>query len=257
MVTIHPSNGTWSSYVVTLPFAANITAHEYPSNRTLDVVTSNKTGEVVVNLGGARSNGYRFVLSFDLVYGVSGSPGGVYVFNWRESAWGTFDDGYHSVPGSFNITLPPGATILDITGINAMTLNASVTGSPRPVVQFRTTLSADQSVGWVVLYHDPTAENSNPNSETNTVVGGGLNSVWAQSIPFLPLTLGSLSSWAAVMSVFLLTGSELLAPAYGRTGVLVNRRRLRIAALILVSIFIGATVYAIILLQSVAPQVAH
>ena len=55
MVTIHPSNGTWSSYLVYLPFARNITAYELPSNRTLDVVTTNKTGRVVVNLGAARS----------------------------------------------------------------------------------------------------------------------------------------------------------------------------------------------------------
>lgn len=256
MVTIHPSNGTWSSYLVYLPFATNITAYEFPSKRTLDVVTSNKTGRVVVNLGAARSDGYRFVLSFDLVYGPWELPGGVFVFDWQESAWGTFDDGYHSVPGSFNITLPAGVTFLDITGMNAMTLNPSVTGSSRPVVGFRTTLLPGQRVGWTVLYRNSTYNNSNPSSGTNPV-GGGLNLILAQSIPFLPLTLGSLSLWAAVMSIFLLTGSELLAPAYGRTGVLINRRRLRIAALILAGIFLAAIVYGIILLQSVAPQVAR
>lgn len=254
-VTIHPSNGTLSSYLVYLPSATNITAYEIPSKRILDVVASNKTGRVLVNLGAAHSDGYRFVLSFDLVYAAYGLSGGVFVFDWQESGWGTFSDGYHSVPGSFNITLPAGVTFLDIAGMNAMALNASVTGSSRTVVGFNTTLLPGQSFGWTMLYRNSTYS-SNPNSVSNNV-GGGLNLILAQSIPFLPLTLGSLSLWAAVMSIFLLTGSELLAPAYGRTGVLINRRRLRIAALILAGVFLAAIVYGIILLQSVTPQVAH
>ncbi len=257
MVTIHPSNGTWSSYLVYLPFATNITAYEFPSKRALDVVASNKTGRVVVNLGAARSDGYRFALSFDLVYGLWGLNGGVFVFNWQESAWGTFSDGYHSVPGSFNITLPAGATFLDIAGISAMTLDPSIMGGSRPGVGFRTTLLAGQRFGWTMIYRDSTYDNSHPNSETSTNPVGGLNLILAQSVPFLPLTLGSLSLWAAVMSIFLLTGSELLAPAYGRTGVLINRRRLRIAAVFLAGIFLAATVYGIILLLSVVPQVAR
>ena len=252
-VTIHPSNGTWSSYLVYLPFATNITAYEFPSKRTLDM-TSNETGRVVVNLGAARSDGYTFALSFDLRYGLYGLPGGVSVFEfrWQESAW-MFRDPYHAVPGSFNITLPPGSTFLDIAAMNAMTLNPSVTGSSRPVVGFRTTLLPGQSFGWTVLYRNSTYNNPNPNSGTNTNTAvGGVNSFLAQPTPFLPLTLGSLSLWAAIMSVVVLTGSELLAPAYGRTGVLINRRRLRIAAIILVCIFASIIVYgAIILIQSV------
>jgi hypothetical protein len=258
MVTIHPTNKTWSSYSVSLPFATNITAREFPSNGTLSVVTFKKTSGVVVNLGGARSDGYRFVLSFDLVYGVGWLGGGVFVFNWYESAWGTFGDGYHSVPGSFNLTLPAGATFLDIAGINAMNINPSVMEGPGPVVGFRTTLLPGQGFGWRMLYRDPHG-NVSPNSEasTNPLPGEQLNVVLAKSIPFLPLTLGSLSQWTAVMSIFLLTGSELLTPAYGRTGVLINRRRLRVAALILASIFIATTVYEIVLLQSVLPQVGR
>ncbi|MGA3109627.1 MAG: hypothetical protein ABSD99_09325, partial [Candidatus Bathyarchaeia archaeon] len=121
----------------------------------------------------------------------------------------------------------------------------------------KTTLLPGQSFGWTVLYRDSNHGNSNPNSGNNTVAVGGLNLILAQPIPFLPLTLGSLSLWAAIMSIFVLTGSELLAPAYGRTGVLINRRRLRIAALILAGIFLAAIVYGIILLQSVAPQIAR
>jgi hypothetical protein len=283
-VTIHPDNGTWSSYLVYLPFATNITAYELPSKRTLDLVggprseiiapnvpiggglhfrwpgmkyrkvAPNETGRVVVNLGGARSDGYRFALSFDVVYGLWEVPGGggVFVFNWQESGWGTFDDGYHYVPASFNITLPATATFLDIAGINAMTLNPSVTGSSRAVVGFRTTLLPGQSLGWTVLYLDSTYVNSHPNSGTNNVVGG-FDLILAQSIPFLHLTLAGLGLWVAVMSVLLLTGSEFVAPAYSKTGPFINRRRLRIAALIFVGAFLALLVYAIILLQSVAP----
>lgn len=257
IVTIHPTNKTWSSYLVYLPYATNITAREFPSNRTLGTVTSKKTSGVVVSLGGARSDGYRFVLSFDLVYGVAGLGGGVFVFNWYESAWGTFGDGYHSVPGSFNITLPAGATFLDIAGINAMNLFPSVIGGPGPVVGFRTTLLPDQGFGWSMLYRDPHGNVSGNSASTNPLPEEGLNVVLAKSIPFLPLTLGTLSQWTAVMSIFVLTGSELLAPAYGRTGVVINRRRLRVAALILASIFIATTVYEIILLQSVLSQVGR
>jgi hypothetical protein len=256
MVTIHPSNGTWSSYLVYLPYATNITAYEFPSKHTLNVVTSKKTNRVLVNLGAARSDGYRFVLSFDLVYGLYGLPGGAFLFNWQESAWGTFDDGYHSVPGSFNITLPAGTTFLDVTGINAMTLNPNVTRSSRPVVGFTATLLPGQRFGWTMLFRNSTYTASNPNSRTNPVAAG-LSLFLAQPIPFLPLTLGSLSLWAAVTSIFLLTGSELLAPAYGKTGLLINRRRLRIAALILAGIFLATIVYGIILLQTVPPPVAR
>ncbi len=257
MVTIHPTNKTWSSYLVYLPFATNITAREFPSNRTLSVVTYQKTGGVVVNLGGARSDGYRFVLSFDLVYGVAGVGGEIFVFKWYESAWGTFDDGYHSVPGSFNITLPAGATFLDIAGINAMNLTPNVTG-PGSMIGLETTLLPNQGFGWSMLYRDPHANaTGSSGASTNPLPEQGLNVVFAKSVPFLPLTLGSLSQWTAVMSIFLLTGSELLAPAYGRTGILLNRRRLRVAGLIMASIFIAATVYEIILLQSLLPQVVH
>jgi hypothetical protein len=251
-VTIHPSNGTWSSYLVYLPFAANITARESNSSRTLQVATDNRTGRVVLNLGGARSDGYQFMLSFDLANGLWGIGAGVFVFQWQESGWGTFSDGYHPVPGSFNITLPANATFLDATGINTVTLAPSITGSSK-LVGFRTVLLPDQSFGWTLLYHDSNYE-SRLNSQTPTTPAvGGLSDILAQSIPVVPFTLGNLSLWTAIMSVFLFTASELLAPAYGKAGVLINRRRLRIAALIVTSIFLAVTVYELILLSVPAP----
>jgi hypothetical protein len=64
-------------------------------------------------------------------------------------------------------------------------------------------------------------------------------------IPYLPLTLGNVNLWAAVMSVFLLTASELLSPLYQRTGsmLLINRKPIRIAALLLVALFLVTTGY--------------
>jgi hypothetical protein len=68
------------------------------------------------------------------------------------------------------------------------------------------------------------------------------------------LTLGSAGLWTAVMSVFLLTASELLSPIYSKTGVLINRKRLRIAALVLVSIFIITTAYQIFASQALVSK---
>jgi len=72
-------------------------------------------------------------------------------------------------------------------------------------------------------------------------------------LPLLPITLGGLSIWAAVMSVFLLTASELLSPIYSRGGygILINRKRLRLAALLLVAIFMITIAYQLVLQQAV------
>ncbi len=255
MVTLHPSNKTWNSFLVYLPFGRNITAYEFPSHHKLDLVTENKTGRVVVNLGAPRSDGYTFVLSFGITNVVWGLGRGIFVFNWY-----AYGDGFHSIPGSFNISLPTGARFLDMAGLNAMALDFNVRrGSSRAAVGFETTLPAGQVwFGWTMLYHDPSQENSPPTSIAPTTPSeGGLNLVLAQPIPFLPLTLGSMSLWTAIMSIFLLTGSELLAPAYGKTGVLINRRRLRVAALILAGIFLAVTAYEIILLMSIVPPVGR
>jgi hypothetical protein len=48
-----------------------------------------------------------------------------------------------------------------------------------------------------------------------------------------------------------------LAPAYASTGVLINRRRLRIAVVILLAVFIAVTVYEISLLHSVLTQIGR
>jgi len=256
-VTIHPNNETWSSYYVYLPFAANITAYEFASHHALHV-TADKTGHVVVNLGAARPDGYKFVVGFDLASGLWQVSGGVFVFYWYESGWSTYNDGYHSIPGSFHVSLPTNATFLDIVGINSIAFNTNVNeSSSRSAVGLEQTLPPGQQLGWVMLYHDSSHGISQPTSTTPSPTAAALNTVLAESIPFLPLTFGSLSLWTAVMSVFLLVGSELLAPAYGKMGVLIDRKRLRIAALTLTTIFIAVTAYEIILLQSLLPPVGR
>jgi hypothetical protein len=244
---------------VYLPVAANITAYEFSSHHALDLVASNKTGRVVVDLGAARSDGYRFVLNFDVAWGLRELGEGVFVFSWHESTWGTFNDGYHSIPQSFNISLPARATFLDLAGINEMTLDLrQMEGSSGSVFGFEKALPAGQAFGWVIVYRDSSYNNSQSVSvsPTNPLVGG-LSAVLAKPIPFLPLTFGSLSLWAAVISIFLLTGSELLASAYGRAGAAINRRRLRIATLIPASIFFAVTADEIVMLHSILSQVGR
>jgi len=52
-----------------------------------------------------------------------------------------------------------------------------------------------------------------------------------------PLSFWDLSLWLAVTAIILLATSELLNPYYGQTNLVINRRRLRIAALTLGILF--------------------
>ncbi len=60
-----------------------------------------------------------------------------------------------------------------------------------------------------------------------------------------PLGFWDLSLWTAIVTIILLVTSELLSPYYGRTGIIINRHRLRIAAMILAFIFLGTVAYRI------------
>lgn len=59
------------------------------------------------------------------------------------------------------------------------------------------------------------------------------------------MSLWDLSLWTAIIAIILLVTSELLSPYYGRTGIMINRHRLRIAAMILAFIFLGTVVYRV------------
>jgi len=53
-----------------------------------------------------------------------------------------------------------------------------------------------------------------------------------------PLSFADLTLWLAITSIILLATSELISPYYGRTNLLVEKRRLRSAALTIGIIFI-------------------
>lgn len=261
-VTIHPHNGTWSSYLIYMPFAANVTAYDAGTNRTLEVNLSNSTGVTRVDLGAARPDGYTFGISFDLAYGVWGSLGEWYsnyfVFEWQESSWGTFGDGYHPIPSTFEITLPRDASFVDAVGINDLALNQNVTGGLRPTMSLVKTLAPAQTFGWVILYRDVIYSNTNPQPVSNSnYTSKRLSAAQAQPIPILPMTVGSFSVWSAVMSIVLLTASERLTPVYAGTGVVINRRRLRIAAVVLVVLFLAASAYQVIAISQSVSVAGH
>jgi hypothetical protein len=60
-----------------------------------------------------------------------------------------------------------------------------------------------------------------------------------------PLGLWDLSLWAAITAIILLATSELLSPYYGRTRLMINKRRLRIVALVVALIFLATVAYRI------------
>jgi len=265
-VTIHPNNQTWSSYRLFMPYAANVTAFEPASNRALNVSAFNETyvgsnsnqslaGGVVVNFGGARSDGYTFLLSFDLRYGVrdvNGWYGGAFSFTWVDEPGNRPVPDVHPIPETFSITLPKGSTLVDLVGIDAMVINRIVRGEGQPSVSFRTALAPRQRFGWALIYRDFAWAYAHPGYVATTIVG--LPFAERQPLPVLPLTLGGMSLWSGMMSALLLVASEVLSPIYGRTGLLMNRRRLRIVALLLVVVFVIVTAYQLLISQQTVPK---
>ena len=236
-VTIHPNNLTWRYYRVYMPYATNVTAYEPPTNHPLQVTAFNDSS-VVVDFGAPRSDGYMFILAFDLAYGLELLGSGNFALTWKEFPWERFND-VHLVPEMFNVSLPQGATFLDAVGYNAMALSYTARNESRLMLSF-TRNETFQPFGWTILYRDLSgASASNP---------PGVGSLVTIKLPVLPLTLSDLSVWSAVMSVLMLTASELASPLYARSTsrFLLNRRRLRIAALLLVALFMISTAYRLI-----------
>lgn len=231
-VVIHPSNLTWSQYEIYILHASNVTAHDYSTNQPLEVATS-PGNPIIVELGVPRSAGYSFVLKFTLTYHLQDLGAGNYAFTWREYPWERSND-IHPIPERFTLNLPNGVSLLDAVGYNSISLTYNETAGTGVSIDLATDLDA-QSGGWTILYRDLSGT---PNVTTLSSGTSELNS--EVSLPILPLTLGNLSVWAAVMTVFLLTASELVTPIYSRSGygILMNRRRLRLAALLLVTLII-------------------
>ena len=64
-----------------------------------------------------------------------------------------------------------------------------------------------------------------------------------------PLSFWDISLWLAVTAIILLTTSELISPYYGKTNLLINKKRLKNAALtigILFLITVAIRIYEII-----------
>jgi len=258
-VTIHPNNQTWSTYRIYMPYGANFTSFDAASNRTLMVSSYNESmpGSVVVNFGGARADGYRFTLGFDLVYGLNGVNGylGVgYSFRWVDEPYSRPVPDARPIPETFMINLPRGSTFVDLIGINSMNLNRILRGESQPSISFGVTLAPHQRFGWAILYRDYSWANSHVQPVTATMAG--LNYAQKQPLPVFPITLGGMSLWSGVMSVLILIASEAVSPLYGRTGLLLNRKRLRIAALLLITVFIIATASQLIISQQPVPSAA-
>ena len=243
-VTIHPSNQTWQSYLLYgLYVADNLTAYELPSHLKLEVSNSTHSN-VVVDFGSAKQDGYSFVLSFDLKYGLASlgqSSDGIFALSWQEYGWMRSNQ-FHATPESFKIKLPGAARVVDLNAINMLAFDYNMTDQPSPLLSFSITRRPAQPFGWTLIYRDYAFRDSHPSTPANPTLVG-LPSI---QIPILPLTLSNLSLWSAVMSVFMLTASELLSPIYARTNILINRRRLRIGALVLVLLFLSTTAYQIL-----------
>jgi hypothetical protein len=62
---------------------------------------------------------------------------------------------------------------------------------------------------------------------------------------WFPLGFWDLSLWTAVVAIILLITSELLSPYYGRTGIMINRRRLRFVALMVAFVFLSTVAYRV------------
>jgi hypothetical protein len=235
-VVIQPSNVTWSYYSIYMPYASNVTAHEYSTMLPL-VVTFSRDSEVIVNLGRPRRTGYSFVIGFDVSANVLRRLGeGNYVIIWKEYPWERNND-IHRIRETYNITLPNQVVLLDVVGYNSFDLSYTLVGIRRTSLIFATNVTAQQ-FGWNILYRDTSIT-----SPLTTSTKAGILS--APMLPILPINVGSLSIWMAVMSVFLLMASELVSPIYSRRGyrILIDRKRLRIAALILVALFMVTVAY--------------
>lgn len=242
-VTIHPANQSWTSYSLTMPYAANLTAYESTTNSPLQVIIEKDSAQnryYFVNFGGPRSDGYSFILSFDVAYGLydlSGWYGGQFALTWDESPYQRFS--FNPIPETYSITLPKGAKFIDLVGLSVVPL--AQTATHQTSVSFNSTF-INHPVEWTIIYQDFTYRNAHAN---NPIQLPNLMQLSQIMIPFFPLTLGNVNLWAAVMSVFLLTTSELISPLYGRSGsrILINRKPIRVAALLLVTLFLVTTGY--------------
>ena len=65
------------------------------------------------------------------------------------------------------------------------------------------------------------------------------------SIALLVPSIWDFGLWAAVTAIMLLIASELVSPNYGKSRINIDRRRLRIAALVVALVFLTTVAYKI------------
>jgi hypothetical protein len=61
-----------------------------------------------------------------------------------------------------------------------------------------------------------------------------------------PLNFSDISLWLAVTAIILLVTSELISPYYGKTNLLINKKRLRNISLAVSTLFLATVVIRII-----------
>jgi len=60
-----------------------------------------------------------------------------------------------------------------------------------------------------------------------------------------PLTFWDISLWLAITAIILLITSELISPYYGKTNLLINKKRLKNVALVVSTLFLITVVIRI------------
>lgn len=61
-----------------------------------------------------------------------------------------------------------------------------------------------------------------------------------------PLNFWDISLWLAITAIILLTTSEIISPHYGPLNLIINRKRLRNAAIITSTLFLATVIIRII-----------
>lgn len=118
-----------------------------------------------------------------------------------------------------------------------------ISNTSRTSVIFNQTLSPNQLFTFSVSYFMQQKPSAKVTILPIPTQGG--SSVFALQVPLIPLTVGDISLWSAVIAIILLVTSELVSPYYGRTGLVIDRRRLRLAALLVAFIFLAIVAYRV------------
>jgi hypothetical protein len=144
-IIIHPENSSWSEYVMayTPSHSHNFTAFDPERNRGLQLQFNRISSSVVVDLGGARHDGYKLNIGFSFSRNAISRTKNNYTFTWR------FYNGVHPIPQNFTITLPSGYSILGQIGIANYT--EKLIGGRRSV-SFNITTMPDDMMQWSLTY---------------------------------------------------------------------------------------------------------